>query len=75
MPIFESTLPCFRLLLGADDAGREVAGHPFHGHSADGSMTIRPGQSERSDAGNALLLGGWGARQWLGLALAHGLPF
>ncbi len=22
-----------------------------------------------------MLIGGWGARQWLGLALAHGLPF
>jgi len=41
--------------------------------SATGSTGLRPGQSERSDAGGALLLGG-GRRGQLGSpALAHGL--
>ncbi len=37
-------------------------------------MTIRPGQSERSEAGDALLLCGWGARQWMGLDGAAAQP-
>ncbi|RKT42987.1 hypothetical protein BDD21_0291 [Thiocapsa rosea] len=42
-------------------------GHPFHDHSA--------GQSERSDAGGSLLLGGYARRQPPGVAFAHRLAF
>jgi transposase len=48
-------------------------GHLFQHHSVSGSTVIRPGQSERSDAGLALLLGVGCNSQVFRLSLAHRL--
>ncbi|EGV20644.1 hypothetical protein ThimaDRAFT_0422 [Thiocapsa marina 5811] len=52
-----------------------TSGRRFHRHSATRSTAIRPGQSERSDAGVSLLLGGYARRQRPGVAFAHRLAF